>query len=59
MGYAMLCYAMLWQAMGRCRTMNDTSFRIYISDPPADAGADADGTPDIKAHALTRTLYAQ
>eukprot|EP00937_MAST-01D_sp_MAST-1D-sp2_P002830 g2830.t1 len=54
-------FSKIWQAMGRSRTMNATTFSIYKSaispellPPPGDAGP-----ADIKAQGLTRELYVR
>ena len=52
-------FKQIWQAMGRSRTMNDTQFRIYKSDLPSDLDLPGGELRDIKAHALTRTLYVR
>ena len=52
-------FSKIWQAMGRSRTMNDTQFHIYKSDLPSDLDLPGGELRDIKAHALTRTLYVR
>jgi len=50
-------FSSIWQAMGRSRTMNATTFAIYKSAVPEDVAAT--GMRDIKEHKLTQLLYIQ
>ena len=47
-------FSKIWQAMGRSRTMNATTFAIYKSGL-----AERTGSADVKAHALSRDLYVR
>jgi len=52
-------FSKIWQAMGRSRTMNDTTFSIYKSNIPADMIKGNNGLGDIKTLPLTRLLYTK
>lgn len=49
-------FSIIWQAMGRSRTMNSTEFCIYRSGISGLEGADAP-IGDIKSNQLTRQMY--
>jgi hypothetical protein len=49
-------FSKIWQAMGRSRTMNETTFSIYKSGIPKDMVKQG-GVHDIKKQELTRHLY--
>lgn len=52
-------FSKIWQAMGRSRTMNETTFSIYKSNIP-DGLVDANcGLGDIKKQPLTKLLYTR
>ena len=52
-------FSKIWQAMGRSRTMNTTSFSIYKRDIPADLAVSTESPCEIKNHPLTRHLYTR
>jgi hypothetical protein len=52
-------FSKIWQAMGRSRTMNDTSFSIYKNNIPEGMVNENSGPGDIKKQPLTRLLYAR
>ena len=53
-------FSKIWQAMGRSRTMNDTTFSIYKSSISDEVDADYESEPiDIKKHPLTKLLYTR
>lgn len=52
-------FSKIWQAMGRSRTMNETTFSIYKNNIPADLVDENSGLGDIKAQALTKVLYTR
>jgi hypothetical protein len=52
-------FSKIWQAMGRSRTMNQTSFSIYKKDIPDDMVITSSVPCDIKSHPLTRLLYTR
>ena len=52
-------FSKIWQAMGRSRTMNATSFSIYKRDIPADLDVSTKSPCEIKNHPLTRHLYTR
>lgn len=52
-------FSKIWQAMGRSRTMNETTFSIYKNNIP-DGLVQADsGLGDIKKQPLTKILYTR
>ena len=52
-------FSKIWQAMGRSRTMNETTFSIYKNNIP-DGMVEADaGLGDIKKQPLTKLLYTR
>ena len=50
-------FSKIWQAMGRSRTMNETTFSIYKNDIPPDLIKETGGLGDIKKQPLTKLLY--
>ena len=54
-------FSKIWQAMGRSRTMNQTSFSIYTSSVPNHGNGSASekscGLKEIKDHELSQILY--
>lgn len=52
-------FSKIWQAMGRSRTMNQTTFSIYKSGIPKLMDNKPSGLHDIKKQDLTRYLYVQ
>ncbi len=52
-------FSKIWQAMGRSRTMNETTFSIYKNKIPAGLMDETRGLADIKEHALTKVLYTR
>lgn len=52
-------FSKIWQAMGRSRTMNTTSFSIYKKDIPAHMIAAGNGACEMKNHPLTQLLYTR
>jgi hypothetical protein len=52
-------FSKIWQAMGRSRTMNETTFSIYKSGIPDGMVKEGVGAHDIKKQALTRLLYVR
>ena len=51
-------FSKIWQAMGRSRTMNATSFSIYKKDIPMDMATN-ESPCEIKNHPLTQYLYTR
>lgn len=53
-------FSKIWQAMGRSRTMNQTTFSIYKNNIPAAGLVKEDsGLGDIKKQPLTKLLYTR
>lgn len=52
-------FSKIWQAMGRSRTMNDTTFCIYKNNIPAGLVDESLGLGDIKTQPLTKLLYTR
>ena len=53
-------FSKIWQAMGRSRTMNDTTFSIYKSSISGEMNGEHGSEPiDIKKHPLTKLLYTR
>lgn len=52
-------FSKIWQAMGRSRTMNDTTFSIYKNNIPAGLVEEDSGLGDIKKQPLTKLLYTR
>lgn len=52
-------FSKIWQAMGRSRTMNETTFSIYKNKIPAGLVDETRGLADIKEHPLTKVLYTR
>jgi hypothetical protein len=53
-------FSKIWQAMGRSRTMNDTTFSIYKSSISGEMNGVGGSEPiDIKKHPLTKLLYTR
>ena len=52
-------FSKIWQAMGRSRTMNETTFSIYKNNIPAGMVDESSGLQDIKQQALTKVLYTR
>lgn len=52
-------FSKIWQAMGRSRTMNDTTFSIYKNSIPDGMGGHDREPVDIKKHPLTKLLYTR
>lgn len=53
-------FSKIWQAMGRSRTMNATTFSIYKNNIPTGLVAEQScGLGDIKKQPLTKLLYTR
>ncbi len=52
-------FSKIWQAMGRSRTMNETTFSIYKNNIPVGLVDESSGLQDIKQQALTKVLYTK
>jgi len=52
-------FSKIWQAMGRSRTMNETTFSIYKNNIPAGLVEEDSGLGDIKKQILTKLLYTR
>jgi len=52
-------FSKIWQAMGRSRTMNETTFSIYKNNIPAGLVEENCGLGDIKEQPLTKLLYTR
>ena len=52
-------FSKIWQAMGRSRTMNETTFSIYKNNIPPGLVEENSGLGDIKKQPLTKLLYTR
>ncbi|KAL7554568.1 hypothetical protein ACHAWF_019036 [Thalassiosira exigua] len=52
-------FSKIWQAMGRSRTMNETTFSIYKDNIPVGFVNGESGLGDIKKQPLTTALYTK
>ena len=52
-------FSKIWQAMGRSRTMNETTFSIYKNKIPPGLVEEDCGLGDIKEQHLTKVLYTR